>query len=253
MSRIKKHINGKPAINAGLPVIGKIKVGAKSEKGYPISLDYFRADGKYESIFKEVYGERPNKLTVIFVSNDISQVCNQRYELRDNKGNLYGYGDGEIFNIYSQKIDEYVSVNHNDYPDLLEQAHKKSGSKKGWEMTLTLRFILLDIKGVFGLWQFTTKGQLSSIPSIIETFDTIQEKAGTIVGIPFDLQVEKVKSQKPNSKSNFPVVKLVSNIGIDNLQKLKEFKDQGIDVNKIGALTDSKINEIEIKQLNQEN
>ena len=35
------------------PIIGKIKCGIKSDKGFPMSVDYFVPTGKYEALFKE--------------------------------------------------------------------------------------------------------------------------------------------------------------------------------------------------------
>jgi len=112
-----------------------------------------------------------------------------------------------------------------------------------------MRVLLPEIKGVFGLWKINTKAEASSIPEIVKTFDHVQEMAGTIVGVPFDLQVEKVKSNKPGKKNTFPVMRLVPNISQSNILKLREFKDQGVDLRQLGMLTDDRINEIQPKQL----
>jgi len=55
-----------------LPVIGKIKVGevaisSKTGKPYPISLDYFKPYGKYESMFYSAY---PFRLIPKFTPTD---------------------------------------------------------------------------------------------------------------------------------------------------------------------------------------
>lgn len=247
---VKPIANEAPSINGGFPVIGKIKVGMKGANGYPTSLDYFKADGKYESLFRQAYGAKPNSITAVFMSDDISQVCNMRYELRDRAGALFGEGDGENFKIYNSQKGEYVNLSLSDYPDLLVQALIKSGSQNGWSVVLTLRFILPEIKGVFGLWALTTKGEASSIPSIVGAFDSVQEHAGTVVGVPFDLQVEKVKSQKPDSKAKFPVIRLIPNIGEGNMRKLKEYTMQGADLKSIGMLTDEKINTLRLNENN---
>ena len=72
----------------------------------------------------------------------------------------------------------------------------------------------------------------------------IKNSAGTIVNIPFDMVVEKVKSQKPENKSVFPVVKLIPNITQDNLDIVRGFLQHGGNVMQIGMLTDEKIKEI---------
>ena len=101
MSRIK----GRQQINR-MPIIGKIKIGMKNEKGLPTSLDYFRATGMYAPIFHNHFGDKPNKLTIIFPSNNVEDICNQRMELRDSKGRLFATSDGEMFSVFNTKLQE---------------------------------------------------------------------------------------------------------------------------------------------------
>ena len=53
------------------PRLGKIKVGIKSEKGYPQSVDYFVPTGNYAGEVNNVYGEKTNKIKVVFPFDDI--------------------------------------------------------------------------------------------------------------------------------------------------------------------------------------
>ena len=76
MSRIKRD---KPS--ATMPVIGQVKVGEKTEQGYPRSLDYFKASGRFENAFHKQFGKKPTELTVVFMSDEVDQVCDERYEL----------------------------------------------------------------------------------------------------------------------------------------------------------------------------
>jgi hypothetical protein len=227
-----------------VPIIGKIKIGEKRKtsqgKEYPASVDYFICDSKYESYFHEAYGDKPQSLEVIFISDDYRDSCNERYELRDDKGSLFGSGDGQIFKIWNASKNDYVTVSITDVPNVMEMAAQKSGSKKGWETTLTIRFVLPRIPGVFGMWQFTTKGVASSIPSIVDAFDAVQRQAGTVMNIPFDLSVEKVKSQKPGDKSVFPVVRLVPNISSQRLDTVRQWLKSGKDIHEIKQLVNQK-------------
>jgi recombination directionality factor gp3-like protein len=200
-----------------MTILGKVKVGKKSEKGFPTSLDYFIATGKYAGLFDKVYGDRPDRLEICFHSDDIGQVCNEEYECRDREGKRVAYGDGESFHLYDAGKKEYIIVRKEDLP-------KGLGT---WSTTLTLRFILLRVNTVFGLWQFTTKGEKSSIPAIRDTFDAVKQQAGTVLHVPFDLIVEKVSSQKPGEKRTFPVVSLIANIGSQELQLLGEYIEKG--------------------------
>lgn len=239
--------------NIKMPLIGKIKIGEKVESGgkeRPTSLDYFVASGKYKHDFDKAFGEKPSRIEIIFMSDDIDMVCNERYEIR--KGSkLYGYGDGETFYLYDKASDKYKEMSAEKHIDLMGDVEKRLGSK--WEEVLTLNFMIPRIKGVFGFWQITTKGKDSSIPNIMSTVKVIQEMGGTIKGIPFDLSVEKVKSQKPESKNLFPVLSLTANITAPNLELLREFINSGNQV--AGFITDEKIehlNDIKRIELNSE-
>jgi len=75
-----------------------------------------------------------------------------------------------------------------------------------------------------------------------DTFDYVQQQAGSIVGIPFDLSVKKVKSQKPGVASQYPVVSLVPNLSPQHIEMLNEYLQGG---NKVrGILTAQKIDEM---------
>lgn len=213
-----------------LPVIGRIKVGEVVErngKQYPTSLDYFKASGKYASKFNEVYPNQPSKIQIVFASDEIESVCNEEYELRGKDGRLYGKGDGETFKIWDNQSEKYIQYTKEDNADLIKQAPKECRSPKGWQATLTLRFIIPKISGVMGVWQLTTKGAKSTIPQIIKAYDFVLHHAGTVQMIPFDLEVEKVKSQKPGSPSVFPVIKLIPNIDEENMQTVRNYLDKG--------------------------
>lgn len=234
-----------PSIMGGYPTVGKLKVGIKNAKGYPQSVDYFVPSGKYAAKFTEAYGDKPSNITVVFVDDDPDRVFNQRYELRDHAGKLFGYGDGESFEIYNAKMQDYVSIDINDYGDqILQDAAAKARSPKGWEVVLTIRFLLPEIRGVVGLWQLSTKGERSSIPALINAYDSVKQRAGSVVNIPFDLQVSFATSQRPGSKSRFPVIQLVPNISVDSMDKLSAFIESGQNLQRSGLLTDATVQEL---------
>ncbi len=237
---MKGRIKRKEEIQSSrLPILGKIKVGEKSENGYPKSLDYFICDSKYKKFFADAYGEKPQTIQVIFISEDPMESCFERYECRDKEGRLAAYGDGENYYVYNKETKEY------------DIEHDREKLKLGkWETILTLKFIIPKIRGVFGLFSFSTKGKESSIPQIINAFDMVQEQAGTIVNIPFDLTVKKVKSQKPGEKSLFPVVNLIPNIGQDNIETLKHYLGQGNSIKGLGVITDDKV--LKLSQNNEQ-
>lgn len=203
-----------------LPIIGNIKCGIKGDAKFPKSVDYFIPSGKYASLFTQEYGDKPSTIQLIFITDDPRQVCNERYEYRDKAGKLFAFGDGENFEVWNGK--GYSKTNIVDRPDVMQAVERVCpDSTKKWEVILTLRFLIPKIKGVAGLWQFSTKGDKSSIPNIVNTFDTLIQMKGTVLGVIFDLTVQFAKSQKPGEASRFPVVSLVPNISESNQQILK--------------------------------
>lgn len=217
--RIKKRYNEATAAKTpGLGTVGHIRIGEKAKnsngKEYPISLDYFKPDApeQYMQFFRTAYGDNPKKLTIIFLSNDLNEVCRQFYELRDGSGARLAYGDGKTFYVATKQGDGTVKdvVTEPADPDAWMKAQESTAGKP-WRERLVLRFALPQIP-ILGLWEFSTHGGGSTIPNIVGTVDTMLELAGRIAGIPFDLIVEKVKSDKAGSKSVYPVVSLIPNI-----------------------------------------
>lgn len=213
-------INNKEEKRLAFPVVGKIKCCMKSYKGYPMSTDYFIPDGNYAPLFTQAYGEKPSTIQIVFPSDDAELVCREEYVLRDGQGKLVATGDGETFKTWSEKAKKYIIVTTTEQPDIMAMLEKHY--KQEWKITLTLVFILPLVRGVMGCWQFQTKGSASTIPQIRDTFDTMIEQNGKAAGVIFDLSVKMHVSQKPNEKSRYPVVSLVPNESLENLQKVHE-------------------------------
>lgn len=199
-----------------LPEIGRLHIGKKqmgqNGKEYPVSVDYFIPAGKYAGIFTQALGEKPQTIQIIFPDDDPIKVCNERYEYRDDKGALVARGDGRTFEIWDGK--KYVPYSVDQYPDIMDQIAKNNPTKRGaenWDIVLTLRFIVPAVRGIVGVWQFSTKGKASSVRNIRESFDGVQMMRGTVTQTVFDLSVQFAKSNKPNTNSRYPVVSLVAN------------------------------------------
>ena len=199
-----------------LPEIGRLHIGKKqmgqNGREYPVSVDYFIPTGKYAGLFTNALGDKPQTITVIFPSDDAAQVCNERYEYRDDKGALVARGDGHTFEIWDGK--KYAPYSVDQYPDIMEQIAARNPTRRGaenWDITLTLRFIVPAVRGVVGVWQFSTKGRASSIKNIRNSFDGVQMMRGTVCQTAFDLSVQFAKSNKPGVNSRYPVVSLIAN------------------------------------------
>jgi len=195
-----------------LPEIGRLHIGMKSERGLPQSIDWFRATGKYAGMFHNAYGEKPQTIQIIFPSDNAQAVCNQRYEYRDNAGALVARGDGRTFEVWNGKV--YAPFSVEEFPDIMEQIAAKNPTKRGadnWDVALTMRFIVPAVRGVVGVWQFSTKGKASSVKNICNSFDGVQMMRGTVMQTVFDLSVQFAKSNKPGDSSRYPVVSLIAN------------------------------------------
>ena len=214
-----------------LPEIGRLHIGKKqmgqNGREYPVSVDYFIPAGKYAGMFTQALGEKPQTIQVIFPDDSPEKVCNELYEYRDDKGALVARGDGRTFEIWDGK--KYVPYSIDAYPDIMDQIAKNNPTKRGaenWDIVLTLRFIVPAVRGIVGVWQFSTKGKASSIRNIRESFDGVQMMRGTVTQTVFDLSVQFAKSNKPNTNSRYPVVSLVANdTRLSEIQKMLQPTD----------------------------
>lgn len=213
-------INNKEQKRLPFPIVGRIKCGMKSDKGYPMSCDWFIPDGNYAPLFAQAYGEKPSTIQIVFPSDDAELVCREEYVLRDGQGKLVATGDGETFKTWSEKAKKYIIVTTTEQPDIMAMLEKHY--KQEWKITLTLVFILPLVRGVMGCWQFQTKGSASTIPQVRDAFDAMLETNGKAAGVIFDLSVKMHKSNKPSDTSRYPVVTLVPNESLENLQKVHE-------------------------------
>ena len=225
-----------PLERTTLPIAGYLKIGEREESNgrtIPRSTDYFRATGSYASYFHDAYGEKPNKIQIVFISDKYGESCYEEYEARDKDGKKAGYGDGESWYVWDQAKKDYIQVTTEKKDTLTVEMNLK------WSVTLTLTFIIPSIKGLFALWRFHTKGVASSVPDIMKTFDSVLQQAGTVRFLPFELIVKKVKSQKPGTMFLFPVVSLIPNLSQQNILQVKELINSGYDLNSIGLLSDN--------------
>jgi hypothetical protein len=210
-----------------LPEIGRIKTGIKAlsstGKEYPKAIDYFRPTGNFANQFTALFGEKPQSLQVAFISDKISEVCNEQFESWI-KSKRHGWGDGETFTVFDEPTGKYVE---GVFPtDARVKALK-------WERTLTLRFVLLKMTGVLGYWSWSTKAKEVSIPSITKSFDLVMERAGSIIGFPFNFTIEMKKSYTPGEAKTYPVVSLIPSFNEENMQAVRNYIEAGGNLNRL--------------------
>ena len=199
-----------------LPEVGRIKIGKKAitnnGKEYPTSVDYFIPFGKYADLFTQALGEKPQTIQIIFPDDTPEKVCYERYEYRDSSGALVAFGNGRVFYVWDGA--RYSPFSTDEHPDLMQRLCSKYPTRRGadnWDIVLTLRFIVPAVRGIVGVWYFSTKGAASSVQNIRNSFDAVQLMRGTVTQTVFDLSVHFHKSNKPGQSSKYPVVDLVAN------------------------------------------
>lgn len=201
------------------PIIGKIKIGKKSPSGYPMATDYFVATGAYARFFNDAYGEQPKSIQIIFFDDDENKVCTEQLVLRDKEGRRVAFSDGVTYWVYSERKSLYEPYLGSEHPDIQERLEKKAGSK--FEVVLTIRFLIPKISGIMGFWELSTKGDETSVPQLVQAFDSLKESNGFVKGVIWDLSVKFHSSNKPNSKRRYPVLSLVPNHSKENIEMVK--------------------------------
>jgi hypothetical protein len=217
--RLINEIKEKLVIKSSPTTVGKLRIGEKNERGLPTSLDYFKATGTYADKFNKEIGQ-VNKLQITFPSNNAKDCCYELLEFRDKKtGNLIAKGDGSDWLIWDYNTEKYIEVQNS-----LDAMIKDFGKP---DYILRIKFIILQLKGVYGIWELETKGRETSIPNILATFDLIVEQAGVhFTKVPFDLIVERVKSNSPYKFARkYSMIKLVPNLSYENMILLQEHQN----------------------------
>ncbi len=235
MGRITKTTTSN---NKSFKRIGFIKIGEKTEEGHPKPLDHFIATGPYADQFHNIKGKTCVKFTVVFNSDNDDDVCDHREEAWDATGKLgYAIGKpdgGKRYFIYDKNADQYLETP--------EDHEKVKSIIKQFEEILTLRFIIPEIRGVFGLWELNTSAKDTSIGKITSSFDEVKAlTGGRVAWIPFDLVLTIHKKKTPGSRNKFPILDLVPNIGSEALARLAEFSGDLKSLNNLTILDEKKI------------
>lgn len=229
-----------------LGILGKVKTGdtfTKNERKLPKSLDHFRFTSDHaHRVDKaiEIFGNQPQSLPITFHSDNDNDVCSQRFELRNNSGQLVAYGDGEQYFLSTK---DGFQLQDRSAMKGLTTKYSTEKYKAEWNEVLILRFIILTYPEL-GLWEYRTKGKDTSIPQIIGMFDTVKGFAGTVIKVPFRLNVSKHKSNRANANRQYPIVSLTCDLSME-MQELVGLHGDQIQ----GLITPDKIAQIETPKL----
>ena len=216
-----------------IPEIGRIGLGklAQTEGGkvYPTATDYFVPRGRAQDLFTQLYGPQPRQLPICFYNDAEEASCNVRLEIRDRKGDLYAYSDGQTF--YFRPKDGspgYTKlVTLQQVPDiaLRTEAHLQKGLAPDkakhivWKPTLSLRFMIRDFPLV-GYWQIMTHGAQSTIPQVTNMVDTWKQLLGSLCMVPFVLRIKRGKSS--DKAKQFTYLNLLPDFSLDHARQFAQ-------------------------------
>lgn len=170
-------------------IIGNIKIGTKSEKGYPKKLPYFNVEEdkvtsiEMVNIFRQLYKNKPTKLIIMFTSESPFDLKYKRYV--NNK--LVCMGN----DIKAVTIGKDGKGNTNQVEIECNEQCEQRCSKK-CKLIGSLKFVLVGIEAG-GVWKINTGGGYSLTNIATEIFK--YKKAGrSIVGVPFELTLTEQDS-----------------------------------------------------------
>lgn len=211
-----------------LPVVGKIKVGAKDDRGFPVSLPYFRATGRHSEIFHTLLGEKPTSLVITFLRND---PVIHRWELVvsvPTKGaRLMGMslppgeddqGVFQEFRIWNGKewIHTKVRSQHQETQLLSAaldhwrpQASQKTQRDLRWKKKIYIHFMIPKLKQILGEWSFETTAKTSTENILGPIRTALKGSGGRLSLVPFEMSVNyHTKFEASTHNQSFPIVSL---------------------------------------------
>ena len=200
-----------------LPRAGKIRIGIKevNKAGveYPRGVDYFVCPDEV----KEVYGEQPKALKILFPTENEEQFFSQFYKLYQASG-LKCKGDGETATRLNKEGGmEPYECKGRKCPDYESAKCKHIG---------ILQFLLPDVPGI-GVWQIST-ASWNSIVNINSAIEYVRGLCGRIQLIPLTLKVEEQTVQPNGKKKIVHVLSIDTKIRLSDLQKAAEISPQRI-------------------------
>lgn len=167
-------------------IIANVKIGTKSDKGYPMKLSHFHVekdkvtDNDMVDIFKQRYPDKPTVLKIIFKNENPVKLGFKRYV--NGKAVCIGNGSEAI----TIGKDEKGNSKQVRIPCSKDCQQLKDGKCK---VKCSLKFILDGIEAG-GLWNLTTSGWKSARNIVSELYAS--KRAGlNIAGVPFELRLSE--------------------------------------------------------------
>lgn len=97
------------------------------------------------------------------------------------------------------------------------EAKSKSAEQVDWKEILVLRFVLLNYP-VQGRWELQTAATKTSISELLAAYDAVKQARGSVVGVHFVLQCQKVKSNRDGVARQYTTISMAPLITPEQLQ-----------------------------------
>lgn len=212
--------------NKRLPRVGKLHLGvkAKSARGveYPKAVDYFVVHAEKSTsepaaaAFREVYGDEPRELDIMFPTDDVDQWADASYKAYSQTWGLICKGDGET------ALARWDNARNGARPAGIDTGTWAHRETKAWvylqipcaavdcpmqktapprcKAVMSLQFLLPRVRGI-GIWQIDT-GSWNSIRNIRDNVDLIKATTGgRIRGLPLRLSLAPLDIVRPDVSS----------------------------------------------------
>ncbi|AQU05290.1 hypothetical protein B1778_00670 [Dehalococcoides mccartyi] len=201
-----------------LPRLGKIRLGVKKENAegifYPESTDYFVCPDEV----KDVFGEKPKELRIMFPTDDETQWASQFLRCYSADGSLVCRGDGEMALARVETNTNEPGATTSKLIEMPCSPFRCPCHQQGYcRRVMNLQFLLPDCPG-FGVYQLDT-GSLYSIININSSLKLIRGICGRLSMIPLSLKLIEQDVLPEGKKKTIKILSLTAPYSIAEIQK----------------------------------
>jgi hypothetical protein len=201
--------------------LGKIRLGVKRENADgsfdPVPTDYLVCPDEV----KQVFGEKPKELRIMFPTDDDSQWASQYYRFYSDSGILLCRGDGNTALGRIETIDWERSSNMKTIAKMLEIPCNPDTcpcyQERYCRRVMSLQFLLPDCPGL-GVYQLDT-GSIHSIIAINSSIKLIRAICGRLAMIPLSLKLVEQDVMVEGKKETVWILNLSSPCSLAEIQK----------------------------------
>jgi hypothetical protein len=201
-----------------LPRLGKIRLGIKKENAegilYPEPTDYFVCPDEV----REVFGEKPKELRIMFPTEDEAQWASQFLRCYSEDGSLICRGDGETALARVETNTDEPGVTTSKLIEMPCNPFRCPCHQQGFcRRVMNLQFLLPDCPG-FGVYQLDTSS-LYSIINVNSSLKLIRGICGRLSMIPLSLKLIEQDVLPEGKKKIVRILSLTAPYSIADIQK----------------------------------